>query len=382
MPESRRLPTRIARLLLPLLFPLLFLAAVDASALTAQTISGFAPATPIPWAPGASFALSATGGGSGNPVVFASTTASVCTVSGAVASVVTAGTCSLTANQAGNATYAAAKQVSKSVVVNKAAQTIAFAALPGRTLGTPPFAVAATASSGLAVTFTSSTSTVCSVAGSTVSLVKAGTCTIAANQSGNANYSAASAVSQSFAIVALPSQAITGFAPATPLTFSAGFTFLLAATGGGSGNPVIFSTTTGAVCSVDGKVVSVLSAGTCTLKADQAGNASYSAAPQVSATVLINKAAQTITFDNIANAALNASPITAHATASSGLAVAITSATTTICTVSGTTVTLVKIGTCTLRANQAGNTNFNAATQVARSFTIVTAVPLRASMRR
>jgi len=369
MRKSTTSRARIVGLLLP------FLIAADALALTAQTITGFAPATPVTYSPGASFALSATGGGSGNPVVFASTTASVCSVSGTLASILGAGTCTLTANQAGNATYSAAKQVSKSVVVNKALQTIAFGALPARNFGTPPFTVAAVASSGLAVTFTSGTTTVCTVAGSTVALLKAGTCTIAANQAGNTNYSAASAVTQSFAIVTLPSQAITGFAPPTPITFSAGLSFALSATGGASGNPVVFSTTTPLVCAVAGTVASVIAAGTCTLKADQAGSASYSAAAQVSASVVINKAAQTIAFDAVPNSALNASPLAVKATASSGLAVVITSGTTTTCTVIGTAVTLAKIGTCTLRANQAGNTNFNAATQVSRSFTIVTAGP-------
>jgi hypothetical protein len=178
-------------------------------------------------------------------------------------------------------------------------------------------------------------------------------------------------VTQSFAVYnGLPPQAITGFAPATPITYSAALTFTLSATGGASGNPVTFSTTTGAVCSVAGKIATVLAAGTCTLKADQAGNASYAAAPQVSANVVVNKSAQTIAFDAIPNSALSLSPVAISATASSGWLWVVTSATTTVCTVAGAMVTLVKAGTCTLRANQAGNANYNAATQVSRSFTV------------
>jgi hypothetical protein len=41
-----------------------------------------------------------------------------------------------------------------------------------------------------------------------------------------------------------------------------------------------------------------------------------------------------------------------------------------VCTVSGTTVTLVATGTCTVQATQAGNTNYAAATPVNRSFTV------------
>lgn len=55
--------------------------AQQASALTAQTITGFAPATPITYSTGETFSLTAKGGASGNAVTFASTTTSICTVS-------------------------------------------------------------------------------------------------------------------------------------------------------------------------------------------------------------------------------------------------------------------------------------------------------------
>ncbi len=87
----------------------------------------------------------------------------------------------------------------------------------------------------------------------------------------------------------------------------------------------------------------------------------------------ITKGTQTISFAALADASLSASPLTASATSSSGLAVAFTSATTGVCTVSGTSVTLLGPGTCTLNADQAGDANWNAATQVQRSFTATAA---------
>jgi len=80
------------------------------------------------------------------------------------------------------------------------AQTITFAALPDKTLGAPPFAISATATSGLPVAFGSSTPGVCTVTGNTVTLVAAGNCTITADQSGNATYSAAPQVSRTFLV--------------------------------------------------------------------------------------------------------------------------------------------------------------------------------------
>ncbi len=80
------------------------------------------------------------------------------------------------------------------------------------------------------------------------------------------------------------------------------------------------------------------------------------------------QAAQTITFANPGTQ--TGAPLTLSATASSGLAVAFTSATTSVCTVSGTTATFVAAGTCTIDANQAGNSTYAAAPQVAQSFTV------------
>jgi hypothetical protein len=55
----------------------------------------------------------------------------------------------------------------------------------------------------------------------------------------------------------------------------------VSATGGASGNPVILSSLTPNVCSVSGGTVSFLVVGTCTIAANQAGNAEYDPAPQV-----------------------------------------------------------------------------------------------------
>jgi hypothetical protein len=82
-------------------------------------------------------------------------------------------------------------------------------------------------------------------------------------------------------------QTITGFA-ATPAGGRVGDSSTLSVTGSGaSGNAVVFGTTTSGTCSVSGNTVTYLAVGTCTLTANQAGNASYGAAPQVSISVAV-----------------------------------------------------------------------------------------------
>ena len=150
----------------------------------------------------APFTIGATAS-SGLSVSFASTTPSVCTVSGATVTIVAVGTCSITASQAGSANYQAAPNVVQSFTVNglQAAQTIAFGALSNATVGAAPFTITATASSGLSVSFASTTLSVCTVSGVTVTILNAGTCSIAASQAGNASYLAAPNVTQSFSVV-------------------------------------------------------------------------------------------------------------------------------------------------------------------------------------
>ena len=79
-------------------------------------------------------------------------------------------------------------------------QTITFGAPSNQVMGTVPFALSATASSGLPVTFTSNTTSVCTVSGVTVTLVAVGTCSITASQPGNSTYAAATPVTQTFAV--------------------------------------------------------------------------------------------------------------------------------------------------------------------------------------
>jgi uncharacterized protein len=144
--------------------------------------------------------------------------------------------------------------------------------------------------------------------------------------------------------------------------------------------PVVFGSTTPLVCSVAGSTVTLLSAGVCTITADQPGNPAFLPAPQVvrSFTVL---ASQSISFTAPAGRPLDQSPFIVSATASSGLPVSFTSGSPLVCSVSGNSVSLLAVGTCVLLANQPGDASFAAAPQVSRSFSVAPAdgaVPLPA----
>ena len=87
--------------------------------------------------------------------------------------------------------------------------------------------------------------------------------------------------------VARGSQAITFTSGAPSTAVVGGPAYTVAATGGGSGNPVTFSSATSGVCSVSGSTVSFVGVGPCTIDADQAGNFNYTAAPTATQTFAV-----------------------------------------------------------------------------------------------
>ena len=154
-------------------------------------------------------------------------------------------------------------------------------------------------------------------------------------------------------------------------------TLVLTATAS-SGLTVSFTSTTPAICKISGSTASLLTAGTCTIQASQAGSSVYGAAPTATQSFAVNPLSQTITFTTISPQAVNTSAgVTLTATASSGLAVSFVSTTPAICTVSGSTVTLLALGTCIVQANQPGDgVVYAAAPTVTQSFTVEYANPL------
>ena len=96
--------------------------------------------------------------------------------------------------------------------------------------------------------------------------------------------------------------------------------------------------------------------------------------PTLTGTIL--KADQTITFLELPGKNLGDAPFSLTGTANSGLAVAYTSSNPGVASVSGSTVTILSVGTTTITATQSGNSNYNAAAPVAQTLTVTDAPAL------
>jgi hypothetical protein len=238
--------------------------------------------------------LTATGGASGDPVVFSvlSGPGSVSGVNGTTLTITGVGTVVVAANQAGNTVYAPAPQVTRSVVVNLGPQTISFPA-PASPVnyGVSPITLAATGGdSGNPVVFSivSGPGSVSGTNGTTLTITGVGTVVVAANQAGNADYAAATQATQSVVVNAAP-QTISFPAPASPVTFPVS-PITLAATGGASGSPVVFSVVSGpgTVSGTNGTTLTITNSGTVVVAANQAGSANYASATQVTRSIVVN----------------------------------------------------------------------------------------------
>jgi len=143
--------------------------------------------------------------------------------------------------------------------------------------------------------------------------------------------------------------------------------------------PISYTSSNTAVATISGSTVTLVGVGTTTITASQPGNDIFNTAPNVLRDLVVNKGNQTITFAALSSKAVGDAPFALTATSSSSLPVEYTSSNTSIATISGNTVTLVAAGNVTIHANQPGNSNFNAATQVSQSFCVNPAKPTIAS---
>ncbi len=339
------------------------------------------------------FNVAPTTSAAGLSVVISSGTTSICTVNSLTVTLVTAGTCTLNANQSGNSSYDAATQVSQSFAVTPPAPVIGTqpANFKGyNSTSSASFSVVATVSTGT-LSYQWQTST-----DSGVTWTNVGTSSTSYSQSvspagsftfdgyryrvivtNTVNSVTASTTSNEAVLSIRLVQAIgTTYFPTTRNVYlDQGTISYSAVTGGGSGNPVTFTVTTPSVCSVSGTTLTLLTVGSCVVKANQEGKSGttpYYPANEATQTVTISAArsAQTITFTQPSTAIFGDSAVTLAPSSDSGLVVSLTSSTTAVCTVSGSTVTILAVGTCSISAAQPGDSTYLAATTVTKSFTV------------
>lgn len=316
-----------------------------------------------------------TSGGSGAGAItyaVANGTASGCTVSGGSLSATSAGTCTVTATKAGDATYQPRSSAPTAVAFKLPQATLTVTSLNG-VVGSPLTLTHSGGTGSGAVTYTvvNGTATGCTIASGKLTATGAGTCTVTATKAGDATHVPTSSVPTPVTL-----KTVQATLTVTSTTGTAG-TPLVLTTGGGSGSGAVTyaaanGTATG--CTIASGRLTVTGAGTCSVTATKAADPTHLVASSVPTTVTFVKRAQAITFTSSApsGAVIGGPAYQLSATGGgSGNPVTFTlDAASTGCTLSGSTVVLAAAGQCVVAANQAGNATYLPAQQVQQSFAI------------
>jgi hypothetical protein len=194
---------------------------------------------------------------------------------------------SLTITDNSGGTTGAMRSISLSGTGVQIPPTLTFSVGP-QTFGEAPFMVSASSNSSGGITY-SLVSGPAMVNGNTVTLIGAGSVKLEASQAASGEYLADTAFATF--TVSQGAQTITFTGPGTGPEAQGG-TVTVSATGGGSGNPVTFTSLTTTVCTAPTSshgvtTTSLIAPGTCTIAANQAGNTNYLAAHQVTMTFTV-----------------------------------------------------------------------------------------------
>jgi hypothetical protein len=251
------------------------------------------------------------------------------------------------------------------LTINPASQTIDPGPLPPLTYGNAPFTLGTTASSGLTPTITLNSGPVSGSGLGPYTITGAGTASFTATQAGNADYISATPVNFNLSIAKATLTLEAGLSlrvfdqpnPSFGYTYASNFV-------NGDNYSVVSGTASTTTTAVPISPVSgspypiVLSLGTLS-----AANYTFNF---INGPFYIFRTTQTITFYPLP-VLTNGSTFALGACASSGLAV--TYGVTGPATISNNVLTVTGSGLVTVTASQSGNSNYYAATSVARSFT-------------
>jgi hypothetical protein len=359
-----------------------------------QTIT-FTPPTAMTMTSNNQPLVATSSAGSSYPVTF-TTTSAACSINGTTLTVVSAGTCSITASQAGDATTAAASNVVKSITITKLAQTITF--IQPLSVTKPPclgcglyFGLGATTSAGSTyeLTFTSNSPSVCRVSGDQVygkpngygavtidGSMNAGTCSITVSQGGDGNYSAAVSVTRTFNVIK-NAQTIT-FTQPTAMTTTTADQALVATSSATGSYPVTLASTTLSTCTIVNGAIHVVSAGTCSITASQTGDGTYLPASSVTKSFAITQPQSTLNISNsnAANISKGSRGMTLATSGGSGSGAVSYNVTGTGCSYNANSRVLSVATTyqptvevsCSVTATKAANGTFQVATSLPKIF--------------
>jgi hypothetical protein len=321
-----------------------------------------------------SLTLSTSGGSSGGLVIYVVDDAGTagCSVSGAILSATSVGTCTVTAVMAATTDFLTVSSATTTITIGKTAQSALTITTTTGNYKTPLTLATSGGSDGGAVSYVvdGAGTAGCSVSGATLSATSAGTCTITATMAANTDYTAVSSAVTTITIGKIAQSALT----ITSTLGTYGVPLALTVIGGSDNGSVSYSVDDAgsAGCSVASGVLSATSAGTCGVAATIAGNGNYNAVSSPPTTITISKTSQaalTIT----STSGVFGSPLRLAASGGSdggAVTFALDAGGSAGCSISGGALSTTGAGTCTVTATMATNADYNAVSSAPTTITI------------
>jgi hypothetical protein len=207
----------------------------------------------------------------------------------------------------------------------------------------------------LSLSISSATPTVCSSDGKDLKFLKEGTCSYTVSTLKTSDYAArtntqnvtitSARVKPSLFVGSIPTQTAKDLPKKIQITWVYG----------AAGGYVMPQTITPTVCVASGFFVNIISGGTCIVTYQSEETSSYLASDLYKVSFEVTRDPQTITFAPATTVDIKTKSLTLTATASSGGTVSFASTSTENCTISGSTLNLLKAGKCVITASQTGS---------------------------
>jgi hypothetical protein len=121
---------------------------------------------------------------------------------------------------------------------------------------------------------------------------------------------------------------------------------------------VLPKATTPTVCIAAGFYVQIVGGGTCTLTYQSEATTSFLASDLYTVSFEVSRDPQSITFSPTNNVNLSSRSVVLSASASSGAGILFSTSTPTVCSISGSTLNLLRAGNCAVTATQGGTATF------------------------
>ena len=206
----------------------------------------------------------------------------------------------------------------------------------------------------LPLTVTSSTPTICSSDGKELKLIATGNCTFKVSTAKTKDY-ALKEITQVVTITAARSKPeLIMSVIANQTAKSLPKTIEIFRVYSPTGVYVLPQATTPAVCIPSGFYVQIVGGGTCTLTYQSAANTSYLASDLYKVSFEVTRNPQTMAFNLPTTVDIATKTLALAATASSGASVIYSTTSTDACSITGSTLNLLKAGNCVVTASQAG----------------------------